>query len=82
MQVAVLNGTLSEMEQTVYIRRVTAKYPIWAIEKLILAAFSIASATCGKWADIALANPPTGIPPSRRNSAIHFQTELMDSANW
>ena len=36
MQVAVLNGTLSEAEQAVYVRRVTAKYPVWMIEKLIL----------------------------------------------
>ena len=36
MTVAVLHGTLSEAEQDVYIRQVTAKYPISIIEKLIL----------------------------------------------
>lgn len=36
MQVAVLNGTLSEAEQDAYIRQAAAKYPISVIEKLIL----------------------------------------------
>lgn len=36
MQVVVLNGTLSEAEQDVYIRCATEKYPISVIEKLIL----------------------------------------------
>lgn len=36
MQVAVLNGTLSEAEQDVYIRQAAARYPVSVIEKLIL----------------------------------------------
>lgn len=36
VQVAVMNGTLSEAEQDAYIRQATAKYPISIIEKLIL----------------------------------------------
>lgn len=36
MQIVVLNGVLSEAEQDAYIRRVTAKYPMSVIEKLIL----------------------------------------------
>lgn len=36
MQVIVLNGPLSEAEQDAYVRRITAKYPMSAIEKLIL----------------------------------------------
>ena len=36
MQVAVLHGTLSEAEQELYIRHVTAKYPVSVVEKIIL----------------------------------------------
>ena len=36
MQIVVLNGTLSEREQDVYIKQVTARYPVSLIEKLIL----------------------------------------------
>ena len=36
MQVVVLNGTLSEAEQDVYIKQVTARCPIGLIEKLFL----------------------------------------------
>ena len=36
MQIIVINGPLSEREQDAYIRRVTAKYPPSAIEKLYL----------------------------------------------
>ena len=36
MQVVILNGTLSEKEQDVYIRCATAKYPVGIIEKLVL----------------------------------------------
>ena len=36
LQIVVLNGVLSEAEQDAYIRRVTAKYPMSVIEKLIL----------------------------------------------
>ena len=36
MQVVVLNGTLSEAEQDVYIQQVTARCPIGLIEKLFL----------------------------------------------
>ena len=36
MQIIVINGPLSEREQDAYIRRITAKYPPSAIEKLYL----------------------------------------------
>ena len=36
MQIIVINGPLSEREQNAYIRRVTAKYPMSAIDKLYL----------------------------------------------
>ena len=36
MQVAVLHGTLSEAEQDYYVRRVTEKFPISIVEKIIL----------------------------------------------
>ena len=36
MQIIVINGPLSEREQDAYVRRVTAKYPMSAIEKLYL----------------------------------------------
>ena len=36
MQIVVLNGTLSEREQDVYIKQVTARCPVSLIEKLIL----------------------------------------------
>lgn len=36
MQVIVINGPLSEREEAAYIRHVTAKYPMSAIEKLYL----------------------------------------------
>lgn len=36
MQAVVLNGTLSEAEQDVYIKQVTARCPIGLIEKLFL----------------------------------------------
>lgn len=36
MQVAVLNGTLSEAEQDFYIRHVMEKYPVSIVEKIIL----------------------------------------------
>ena len=36
MQIVVRNGTLSEAEQDAYIRRVTEKYPVSSIDKLIL----------------------------------------------
>ena len=36
MQVVVLNGTLTELEQDTYIKYVTDKYPISIIEKLVL----------------------------------------------
>lgn len=36
MQVAVLHGTLSEAEQDYCVRRVTEKFPISIVEKIIL----------------------------------------------
>ncbi|MDE7247100.1 MAG: hypothetical protein K2N43_04365 [Lachnospiraceae bacterium] len=36
MQIVVLNGTLSEREQDVYIKQVTARCPVSLIDKLIL----------------------------------------------
>ena len=36
MQVAVLHGKLSEAEQDYYVRRVTEKFPISIVEKIIL----------------------------------------------
>lgn len=36
MQVVVLNGTLSEAEQDVYVQRVAGRYPPGAIEKIFL----------------------------------------------
>lgn len=36
MQIIVINGPLSEREQDAYIRHVSAKYPMSAIEKLYL----------------------------------------------
>jgi len=36
MQIIVINGPLSEREQDAYIRHMTAKYPMSAIEKLYL----------------------------------------------
>lgn len=36
MQVVVLNGTLSEAEQDAYVRRVTDRYPVGAVEKVVL----------------------------------------------
>lgn len=36
MQAAVLHGTLSEAEQDYYVRRVTEKFPISIVEKIIL----------------------------------------------
>lgn len=36
MQVVVLNGTLTEAEQDVYVRQATAVYPVSIIEKLFL----------------------------------------------
>lgn len=36
MQIIVVNGPLSEREQDAYVRQVTKKYPMSAIEKLFL----------------------------------------------
>ena len=36
MQVVVLNGSLTEAEQAVYVRQATAVYPVSIIEKLFL----------------------------------------------
>jgi len=36
VQVVVLNGTLLEAEQDIYVHRVTEKYPVSIIEKIIL----------------------------------------------
>ena len=36
MQIVVLNGTLSEAEQDIYVRQATAVYPVSIIEKLFL----------------------------------------------
>lgn len=36
MQIIVLNGPLSEREENIYIRQAAKKYPMSAIEKLIL----------------------------------------------
>lgn len=36
MQVVVLNGSLTDAEQSTYIRQASEKYPIGSIEKLIL----------------------------------------------
>ena len=36
MQVAVLHGKLSEAEQDYYVRRVTEKFPVSIVEKVIL----------------------------------------------
>ena len=36
MQVVVLNGTLTEAEQDIYVRQATTVYPVSIIEKLIL----------------------------------------------
>ena len=36
MQVIVINGSLSQEEENAYVRHVTAKYPMSAIEKLYL----------------------------------------------
>ena len=45
MQIIVINGPLSEREQDAYVRRVTAKYPMSAIEKLYLE-------VCGDYVDV------------------------------
>lgn len=36
MLIAVLNGTLSEAEQDMYIRRITSRYPVGTVEKITL----------------------------------------------
>lgn len=36
MQIAVMNGTLSEAEQDFYVRHVTDKYPVSIVEKIVL----------------------------------------------
>ena len=36
MQIAILNGVLSEAEQEFYIRHITKKYPANLVEKIIL----------------------------------------------
>lgn len=36
MLIVVLNGTLSEAEQNYYIRRVTDRFPIGVVEKIVL----------------------------------------------
>ena len=36
MQIVVCNGTMTEAEQDYYVRHITAKYPMGAIDKLIL----------------------------------------------
>ncbi len=36
MQIIILNGTLSETEQNACIRKITAIYPVFIIEKLFL----------------------------------------------
>ena len=36
MQIVVRNGTMTEAEQDYYVRHITAKYPMGAIDKLVL----------------------------------------------
>lgn len=36
MKIAIMNGTLSEAEQDYYIRRITDRYPIGVVEKVVL----------------------------------------------
>lgn len=36
MQIVVRNGTMTEAEQDYYVRHITAKYPMCAIDKLVL----------------------------------------------
>ena len=36
MQIVVRNGTMTEAEQAYYVRHITAKYPMGAIDKLVL----------------------------------------------
>lgn len=45
MLIAVVNGVLSEAEQDVYVRRITSRFPVGAVEKITLE-------VCGEFVDV------------------------------
>ncbi len=84
MQVAVLHGTLSEMEQDYYVQQITGKFPIGVVEKIILDVhdeFVDVSYTLHRFLDLRKMGGCCIGEPSSWNHAK--QAELRDTIpNW